>query len=78
MEARTDAALIRRFVERHCEREPVAPSFEQINGAVPFGTREVEELVQELVDTNGLRLEWVQVGGGQLPVYEPARTNRTV
>lgn len=77
MDAHTDAAMVRRFVERHCEREPLAPSFEQIEGAVPFGTREVEELVQELVDSDGLRLEWVEVGGGRLPVYESTRAERT-
>ena len=77
MDAHTDAAMVRRFVERHCEREPFAPSFEQIEGAVPFERREVEELVQELVDSEGLRLEWVEVGGGLLPVYQPARAERT-
>lgn len=77
MDTRTDAAMVRRFVERHCERESIAPSFEEINGAVPLGTRQVEELVQELVDTEGLRLEWVAVGGSELPVYEPAAPRQT-
>ena len=69
MDSKANTKMIARFVERYCSREKSAPSFEEIERAVPLNTWQIEQAVQDLVESDQIRMEWVKTGSSEIPVY---------